>query len=216
MRDGKIVQSGKYSELLESGTDFGILVAAHETYMDLVDVTTANQEHKPGSRQNSMNKRQLSEHDENGGDQNAPKSEKGTSKLIEDEQRETGNVSWHVYKLYATEAFGWWGVIAVVGISLLWQGALVASDYWLAHETSLDNSSGFEPKLFIEVYGIIAAISIFLVCCRAFLNAFLGLKTAQIFFSQILHSILHAPMSFFDTTPSGRILSRVRFFLFLL
>ncbi|KAJ7972956.1 ABC transporter C family member 4 [Quillaja saponaria] len=36
----------------------------------------------------------------------------------------------------------------------------------------------------------------------------MGLKTAQVFFKQILHSILHAPMSFFDTTPSGRILSR--------
>ncbi|KAJ6729463.1 ATP-BINDING CASSETTE SUB-FAMILY C [Salix viminalis] len=36
----------------------------------------------------------------------------------------------------------------------------------------------------------------------------MGLKTAQKLFDGILHSILHAPMSFFDTTPSGRILSR--------
>nr|POF24399.1 abc transporter c family member 14 [Quercus suber] len=43
---------------------------------------------------------------------------------------------------------------------------------------------------------------------RSFSVTIVGLKTAQIFFSQILHCILHAPMSFFDTTPSGRILSR--------
>jgi ATP-binding cassette subfamily C (CFTR/MRP) protein 1 len=49
-----------------------------------------------------------------------------------------------------------------------------------------------------------------LVSGRSFLVAFIGLQTANSFFKQILNSILHAPMSFFDTTPSGRILSRVR------
>ncbi|CDP20846.1 unnamed protein product, partial [Coffea canephora] len=47
-----------------------------------------------------------------------------------------------------------------------------------------------------------------LILMRIFLLTFMGLKTSQIFFKGILHSILHAPMSFFDTTPSGRILSR--------
>jgi ABC-type multidrug transport system fused ATPase/permease subunit len=37
----------------------------------------------------------------------------------------------------------------------------------------------------------------------------LGLKSAQAFFSKMFNSILRSPMSFFDTTPSGRILSRV-------
>jgi len=38
---------------------------------------------------------------------------------------------------------------------------------------------------------------------------FLGLQSAQAFFNKMFDSILRAPMSFFDTTPSGRILSRV-------
>lgn len=87
----------------------------------------------------------------------------------------------------------------------------MASDYWLAYETSGENASSFQPTIFIEVYAIIAAISIVLITLRAFLVAFLGLQTAQMFFRKILNSILHAPMSFFDTTPSGRILSRVLF-----
>ncbi|KAF9613138.1 hypothetical protein IFM89_005709 [Coptis chinensis] len=37
MRDGMIVQFGKYNELLDFGTDFGALVAAHETSMELVE-----------------------------------------------------------------------------------------------------------------------------------------------------------------------------------
>ncbi|OAY72457.1 ABC transporter C family member 14, partial [Ananas comosus] len=101
--------------------------------------------------------------------------------------------------MYITEAWGWWGVIVVFVMSLVWQCSLMASDYWLAFETSEDNAASFRPSFSDFCY---------LVALRAFLVHIWGLKTAQIFFKQFLNSILHAPMSFFDTTPSGRILSR--------
>jgi ATP-binding cassette subfamily C (CFTR/MRP) protein 1 len=119
-------------------------------------------------------------------------------------------VSLAVYKQYMTEAWGWWGVALVIAVSLAWQGSVMASDYWLAYETSAENAATFQPSLFIHVYAILAAVSVVLVSGRSFLVAFIGLQTANSFFKQILNSILHAPMSFFDTTPSGRILSRVR------
>lgn len=140
-------------------------------------------------------------------------SEKGTSKLIEDEERETGNVNSEVYKQYCTEAYGWWGVAAVIVTSVFWQLSFMGGDYWLAYETS--ESTVFRPSLFLGIYLAIAGVACVSVVIRAFLVANLGLKTAQKFFSQILHSILHAPMSFFDTTPSGRILSRVCFTTFI-
>ncbi|KAL7259668.1 hypothetical protein ACSBR1_005537 [Camellia fascicularis] len=96
----------------------------------------------------------------------------------------------------------------VLLVSLLWQCSLKVSDYWLAYETSEDRAMSFNPSQFISVYAIIAAVSIVFIMIRAFFVTLLGLKTAQIFFGQILYSILHAPMSFFDTKPSGRILSR--------
>eukprot|EP00262_Sarcandra_glabra_P022233 TRINITY_DN97_c0_g1_i1.p1 TRINITY_DN97_c0_g1~~TRINITY_DN97_c0_g1_i1.p1 ORF type:complete len:1510 (+),score=157.17 TRINITY_DN97_c0_g1_i1:234-4763(+) len=210
MRDGKIVQSGKYDDLQKAGTDFGALVAAHDSSMEMVEQSTTTmssdneQESDPASRSSSD---QGQSNGENGA-VDSPKTEKGTSKLIEAEQRETGKVSLHVYMLYATEAYGWWGILIVIGVSLAWQAALLASDYWLAFETSESNAPFFDPSLFITVYSIIAAISIVLVMVRAFMVAIFGLTTAQIFFEQMLTSILHAPMSFFDTTPSGRILSR--------
>ncbi|KAF5462508.1 hypothetical protein F2P56_018511 [Juglans regia] len=209
MRDGMIVQSGKYKELHDSGMDFTALVAAHETSMELVEASTT----LPG--ENSPQLPKLSETSSNHGEANGennsldqPNSNKGTSKLIKEEERETGKVSLHVYKLYCTEAFGWWGVALVLLLSLLWQASIMLGDYWLAYETSEEQAMSFNPSLFISVYAIIAAVSLVLVLIRAFSVTFVGLKTAQIFFAQILHSILHAPMSFFDTTPSGRILSR--------
>ncbi|KAH0449026.1 hypothetical protein IEQ34_022826 [Dendrobium chrysotoxum] len=126
----------------------------------------------------------------------SPKTDKSSAKLIKDEERETGKVSLNVYKTYITEAWGWWGVIAVLIVSLLWQGSLMASDYWLALSTSANNASPFNPSLFIEVYVIIAVISVILVAGRAFLVTYWGLQTAQIFFKQILNKYVGLSLSY--------------------
>ncbi|PPS00035.1 hypothetical protein GOBAR_AA20628 [Gossypium barbadense] len=210
MRDGLIVQSGKYNDLLDSGLDFGALVAAHETAMELVE-EAGNSIPGESFPQTSKSSQGVTNHGEGNGEdksQDHPKSNKADSKLIKEEERETGKVSLHVYKAYCTEAFGWWGVATVLLLSLSWQGSQMAGDYWLSYETSAERASSFNASVFISVYAIIAAISVVLIVFRAFFVTIMGLKTAQKFFRQILQSILHAPMSFFDTTPSGRILSR--------
>ncbi|CAL5346944.1 unnamed protein product [Camellia sinensis] len=206
MRDGMIVQSGRYQELLESGMDFGALVAAYESSMDLVEMSTPVSDDNPQTPKSPHTPLTRGESNGESRTLDRSKSEKGTSKLIEDEERETGSVSSDVYRQYCTEAFGWSGVGAVILISIFWLSSLMGNDYWLAYETS--ENTIFNPSLFMMVYLIIAGVACVLVFIRAFLVAILGLKTAQKFFAQILHSILHAPMSFFDTTPSGRILSR--------
>ncbi|XP_027166717.1 ABC transporter C family member 14-like [Coffea eugenioides] len=209
MRDGMIAESGNYNDLLESGKDFKSLVAAHESSMELVEAESSKRRKtsvdQPTSPQASFSPRQENDDMKS---QEQTQSDRGTSKLIKEEERETGKVSLHVYKLYCTESLGWWGVIAVLLISVLWQGSLMAGDYWLAYETSGKRAMSFNPSVFIGIYAIIAAGSFVLILMRIFLLTFMGLKTSQIFFKGILHGILHAPMSFFDTTPSGRILSR--------
>lgn len=205
MREGMIVQSGKYNTLLDSGMDFKALVSAHEASMELVDVETS--ENKTSPTLHSQRSFNPEENDENNS-QEGSKPNGGSSKLIKEEEREQGRVSLKVYKLYCTESFGWLGVVAMVFFSVAWQGTLMSSDYWLAYETSEERATSFNPSLFITVYAVISAVAFVLVFIRSILATVMGLKTSQIFFRQILHSILHAPMSFFDTTPSGRILTR--------
>uniref|UniRef100_A0ACD5WPT8 Uncharacterized protein n=1 Tax=Avena sativa TaxID=4498 RepID=A0ACD5WPT8_AVESA len=208
MKDGMIVQSGKYSELLKAGTDFTALVAAHDSSMELVEsatpATQIGDRQLPISRQPS-GKRSTSSNGDAGASVTAVvKSEKASARLTKDEERAKSHVSFDVYKQYMTKTWGWWGLAVVIFISVLWQVCVVAGDYWLSYETSGE----FQPSLLIQVYVIIAAASVVLVAVRLFLVAFISLQTANRFFKQILHSILHAPMSFFDTTPSGRILTR--------
>ncbi|XP_073063351.1 ABC transporter C family member 14 [Primulina eburnea] len=204
MREGSIVQSGKYDKLLESDMDFKVLVTAHEASMELVDVET-NEDNKTSPK---LSTQRSSRHGEVNGTEERSTQNLGSSKLIKEEERETGRVGLHVYKLYCTEYSGWFGVVIVLFLSFVWQGSLMASDYWLAYETSEKHAASFNPSVFIEVYIMIAALAFLLIIVRSILVTVMGLKTSQIFFKQILHSILHAPMSFFDTTPSGRVLTR--------
>lgn len=219
MRDGMIVQKGKYDELLELGTDFEVLVAAHEDAMGLVETGNVSTTHSAEKELETVPEGQINEHRSKSRDlvvQTVPNQshtpvsniKKGTAKLVEEEQRETGHVSWKVYWLYTTKAYGWYIILALFTAHIVWQTFQVASDYWLAYETSDANSKYYHPKLLIEIYALLSAGIWFCILLRTILVTRFGLKTTQIFYKQMLSSIFHAPMSFFDTTPSGRILSR--------
>lgn len=134
-------------------------------------------------------------------------SKKGKASLIDDEQRATGQVGLHVYWLYATKAFRGFHFIVLILLQTCWQGLQIASDYYLAHSTA--DQAHFQPTRFITTYSELAFGSGFFVLLRSLLVAFAGLMTAQSFFVTLLGCIIRAPMSFFDTTPSGRILTRV-------
>ncbi|CAN1274161.1 ABC transporter C family member 4 [Linum perenne] len=144
MRDGMIVQSGKYGDLLESGMDFGALVDAHGNSMRPVNTSSTAAgvylEQTPNSSQNPLiqPKTDGKNIDSDSEDGYSEYPEDDCSKIIEEEEKITGHIT-------------------------------------------------------LEL---------------AYIVSHLGLVTAQSFFSEMLQSILHAPMSFFDTTPSGRILTR--------
>ncbi|KAK7831943.1 abc transporter c family member 10 [Quercus suber] len=59
------------------------------------------------------------------------------------------------------------------------------------------------------VYLLIGLATILFIICRTLSTVALGLKSSGSLFSQLLDSLFHAPMSFYDSTPLGRILNRV-------
>nr|TKR65685.1 hypothetical protein D5086_0000318900 [Populus alba] len=61
----------------------------------------------------------------------------------------------------------------------------------------------------IAVYLCIEVTSTLFLLCRSISIVVLGLQSSKSLFSQLLNSLFRAPMSFHDSTPLGRILSRV-------
>ena len=81
----------------------------------------------------------------------------------------------------------------------------VSSKWWL---TSWSQSGGARPFFYLEIYALINVSAILATFLRLILFVRVGLRASRSMFENLLDRILEAPMSFFDTTPIGRIINR--------
>ncbi|CAM6094180.1 unnamed protein product [Calypogeia fissa] len=233
MRDGKIVQAGKYDELLRAGTDFSILVSAHNEAIDLVSSTSGyskDEEEENGEDSNEDEEavngeddpaqivqqlsrnlsRKLSKKTSKETDEDEVLPLENKRQLVEEEERMRGNTSAVVYWIYISAVYKGALIPVILIAQVGFQGLQLASNYWMAWATPA--TEGEEQKVgnkqLIVVYCILALGTALLISIRAVLLSTVGLLTAQKFFMNMLRAIFRAPMSFFDSTPTGRILSR--------
>lgn len=88
------------------------------------------------------------------------------------------------------------------------EAASISSGIWLAKWSSTDISSNDERDLFLGVYGALGVTQAFFVLFSSLVIA-TGTKIASRHLHQrMLVNIMHSPMSFFETTPQGRIMNR--------
>ncbi|PWA86308.1 multidrug resistance-associated protein 3 [Artemisia annua] len=213
LRDGRITQAGKYNDILDSGSDFMELVGAHKEALSSIDSigTTGYQAQSDSSTKNTPNT-QNDKTDDISGTQ---------GQLVQEEEREKGRVGFSVYWKYITTAYG--GALAplIVLAQVVFQVLQIGSNYWMAWASpvSASDPAPVEGSTLIIVYVALAAGSAVCILARGLLLATVAYKAATILFHKMHLSIFRSPMSFFDSTPSGRILNRVRnhlLFLFIL
>ena len=215
MRDGRITQAGKYDDILNSGTDFMELVGAHKEAFSGLDFN------KAGSVSGSMSKEAgnldstnwVVEKQEDKDVQNCKEDDVVSSKgqIIQEEEREKGGVGFSVYWKFITMAYGGSLVPIILLAQVLFQTLQIGSNYWMAWATpvSEDVKPSVDSSTLMIVYVALAIGSSFCVLVRSMLIRTAGYSTANQLFSKMHFCIFRAPMSFFDATPSGRILSRV-------
>ncbi|XP_078381561.1 multidrug resistance-associated protein 1-like isoform X2 [Oculina patagonica] len=128
-------------------------------------------------------------------------------KMIEEEKSQTGNVKLSVFWEYAkslTVPFS----VCIICFFLFSEAASVSSGIWLAKWSSTDVASNKERDLFLGVYGGLG-LSQGLFVLMAYLSMAEGSRTAsRHLHHRLLVNIMHSPMSFFETTPQGRIMNR--------
>ncbi|XP_021736749.1 ABC transporter C family member 3-like [Chenopodium quinoa] len=206
MKEGSILQAGKYNDILASGTDFMELVGAHEQALSTLDSVEPGVS-KPKVDEECSDQKALEESNkiEKNDDMSGLKAQ-----LVQDEEREKGRVGLSVYWNYLTTAYGGALVPLILLAQILFQTLQILSNYWMAWATPV--SSDAEPtvnaKTLILVYVALAIGSSFCILARASLLYTVAYKTATSLFSKMHSCIFRAPMSFFDATPSGRILNR--------
>uniref|UniRef100_A0A4W5RYK3 ATP-binding cassette sub-family B member 6 n=1 Tax=Hucho hucho TaxID=62062 RepID=A0A4W5RYK3_9TELE len=75
-------------------------------------------------------------------------------------------------------------------------------------ETTAFANMTSEVKFYLTVYGSIAGANTVFTAFRAFLFAYGGIRAATVVHNRLLDTVLKATVTFFDTTPLGRILNR--------
>jgi hypothetical protein len=137
-----------------------------------------------------------------------------SGQLVHDEERERGRVGFWVYRKYLTLAYGGALVPFVLLAQILFEVLHIASNYWMAWAAPASKDAEPPVSLYrlIYVYVALALGSSLCTLVRALFLVPAAYKTATLLFNKMHISIFRAPMSFFDSTPSGRILNRVSHF----
>jgi ABC-type multidrug transport system fused ATPase/permease subunit len=77
---------------------------------------------------------------------------------------------------------------------------------WLSWWTS--NKWGYSTGVYIGGYAALGASQAILMFCFSISLTILGTKSSKVMLNRAITRVLRAPMSFFDTTPLGRITNR--------
>lgn len=228
LKEGQIIQAGKYDDLLQAGTDFRSLVSAHHEAIEAMDIPTHSSSEDSDENESleapiRTSKKSISSvndiaslakevHEGSSEIKEKKKAKRSRKKqLVQEEERVRGRVSMKVYLTYMAAAYKGLLIPLIIIAQTLFQFLQIASNWWMAWANP--QTEGDEPKVtpttLLLVYMALAFGSSCFIFVRAVLVATFGLEAAQKLFFNMLRCIFHAPMSFFDSTPAGRILNRV-------
>ncbi|KAG0261888.1 hypothetical protein DFQ27_002716 [Actinomortierella ambigua] len=225
LKDGTINETGRYQELLDAKDDFYQLITEYAVKQREND--KKDKEAKDGDkeamlqRQNSRRTVHSSDDSmtQDGDDGDRPLEDAKTTidsselkkdtkaELVSDEKMATGSVGLHIYKIYAKAASLRNSMLVILAF-IFAQACQISTNVWLKHWTSPAGASS-SLGLLLGIYGL-------LVMVFAVLNVIAGysamvmaaLRASERLHEKLLSSLLRLPMSYFDTTPLGRIVNR--------
>lgn len=198
MAGGVVLQALPYHELLASSKEFQNLVNAHK---DTVGSEKLGQLASQGK--NKSSKREFNSKEYIG--QSQKDKVRGIEQLIKKEEKETGDSGLKPYLLYLNQNKGFLYASICALCHALFVAGQISQNSWMA--ANVQNPQVSLLRL-ISVYLAIGCSTFIFVLLRSLSVVVLGMESSKSLFSQLLNSLFHAPMSFFDSTPLGRILSR--------
>eukprot|EP00486_Rosalina_sp_Unknown_P006558 CAMPEP_0201569972 /NCGR_PEP_ID=MMETSP0190_2-20130828/11975_1 /ASSEMBLY_ACC=CAM_ASM_000263 /TAXON_ID=37353 /ORGANISM="Rosalina sp." /LENGTH=1205 /DNA_ID=CAMNT_0047992963 /DNA_START=715 /DNA_END=4335 /DNA_ORIENTATION=- len=133
-------------------------------------------------------------------------------KLVDDEERGKGDVSFAVYWLYVKAAGGVSLFLMYIFFLASYYGCNTIATFWLAFwsdaKIGSKDMSDKSQWWWLDIYTAIQMGSLLMLFLSAVMALITRLRASIYLHESLLAKMLHAPMSFFDTTPIGRIINR--------
>lgn len=185
--DGRIAERGTYAELMANDGTFSKFVSEF------------------GSTDDSSKKE---EKEAKGAEIEDKKIQKGSTgkAMMQEEERNTGAIKWEVYREFLSAAHGPVLLPLLLLSVILMQCSSVMSAYWLVYweEDKWHQPAGFYTGIYAAL-GVSQAFTMFMM---GGVFALLTYYASQQLHRRSIQRVMYAPMSFFETTPLGRIMNR--------
>lgn len=188
MDEGRVVQQGSYRELLESEGNFRTLA----------------QEYGNETARFIGNARGT----ENVNDNGYLETDQAAMKIHLDEERSEGSVSWQVFGAYGHAMFKGGPFPTALTCLVLDECLQVANAVFLGF-WSTSAIAHFRQGHYMGIYAALAGSVSLTTFLGSYTLSLAGLGASFLLFNRALQSVLRSPVSFFDRTPSGRIVSRL-------
>ncbi|KAI9149228.1 ABC multidrug transporter [Paramyrothecium foliicola] len=134
------------------------------------------------------------------------KKNKKAAALMQQEERAVASVPWSVYGAYIKASGSVLNFPIIILLLLLSQGANIMTSLWLSYWTS--DKYGMSTGEYIGIYAALGAVQAILMFLFSLLLSIYGTNSSKVMLRDAVRRVLRAPMSFFDTTPLGRITNR--------
>ncbi|KAE9546534.1 hypothetical protein FO519_010254, partial [Halicephalobus sp. NKZ332] len=135
-------------------------------------------------------------------------------KLITAETVNVGRVQTSVYKEYI-KASSYFFMCGYLALFFCYHTVMMCRNFWLSkwaddYTLKMNNDTDIMTGTQrLKVYSILGGVEILLTILSMIAFIFGTLKASKRLHAPVVINILHSPMSFFDTTPLGRILNRL-------
>ncbi|XP_067842586.1 multidrug resistance-associated protein 4 isoform X2 [Heptranchias perlo] len=219
LKEGQVVEKGKFKQLLKSGVDFASLLKQDEE-----DEQTDSHSATKITKERTLSQTSvLSLDSSTQSHKEASIEPPGESVLsaVPEESRSEGSIGFRVYKKYFLAGANCFMVLVVIILNLLAQVSYVLQDWWLSYwatsqeqlnTTRVTGQNNSTQQLDINFYlgtyaGLTGAVILFGIA-RSLMFFKVLVNASQKLHNRMFTSIVRAPVLFFDRNPIGRILNR--------
>ncbi|KAF2534155.1 hypothetical protein F2Q70_00030476 [Brassica cretica] len=199
--EGMIKEEGTFEELSKNGSLF-------QKLMENAGKMDTTQEMNKNDQKSSKPSHTLTVDASERNVGSAKQGRRGRSVLVKQEERETGIISWNVLMRYKKAVGGLWVVMIIFACYLTTEVLRVSSSTWLSFWTDQSTSKSYSPGFYIIVYALLGFGQVAVTFTNSFWLITSSLRAAKKLHDAMLNSIMRAPMLFFHTNPTGRVINR--------